>query len=110
MDDGQCGNITKKKKRENETLSFSVNPTKDLKYIGNKFLQNWSNSRKFMKSPNALKTQAKCGETFLGIFKKKVLKSWTKISEKRGNCNKKNIPTDFTFWHDQDEFFFKTQK
>jgi hypothetical protein len=45
-----------------------------------------------MKSPNALKTQAKCGETFLGKKIKKVLKSWTKISEKRGNCNKKIFP------------------
>jgi hypothetical protein len=30
----------KKEKREKETLGFSVNPTKDLKYIGNKFFQN----------------------------------------------------------------------
>jgi hypothetical protein len=40
VDDGQCGNITKKKKREKKPLSLSVNPTKDLKYIANKFLQN----------------------------------------------------------------------
>jgi hypothetical protein len=66
-----------------------VNPTKDLKYIGNKFLQNWSNSRKFMKSPNALKTQAKCGEIFLGIFKKKVLKSWQKFQKKGEIATKK---------------------
>jgi hypothetical protein len=34
------GNITKKKKREKKTPSLRVNPTKDLKYIGNKFFQN----------------------------------------------------------------------
>jgi len=77
VDDGQCGNIIKKEKKEKKTLILRVNPTRDLKYIGNKFLQNWSNSRKFMKCPNALKTQSKCGETFLR--KKKKTKNLEKL-------------------------------
>ncbi len=86
-----------------------MNPTKDLKYIANKFLQNWSNSRKFVKCPNALKTQSTCGENFLGeifFFFEKL----ENFFREKGKLQQQNIPNDFTFWHDQDEKKLKNQK
>jgi hypothetical protein len=43
---------------------------------------------------------------FFWEFLKK--KSWKvdKNFRKKGKLQQKNIPTDFTFWHDQDDFFF----
>ncbi len=63
-----------------------------------------------MKCPNALNTQSKCGETFLGNCFFQILKSWKKNFKNKGKLQQQNIPNDFTFWHDQDDFFFKNQK
>jgi hypothetical protein len=64
-----------------------------------------------MKCPNALKTQSKCGETFLRKKKKKkILKSWKIISGKRGNCNNKIFPTILPFDMTMMKKKFKTKK
>jgi hypothetical protein len=49
-----------------------------------------------VKCPNALKTQSRCGETFLG-GKKKNLEKLENVSEKRGNCNNKIFPMILPF-------------
>jgi hypothetical protein len=50
-----------------------------------------------MKCPNALKTQSKCGETFLGNCFFQILKSWKKNFRNKGKLQQQNIPNDFTF-------------